>query len=390
MIGIDKKGWKKVKFGDVCRNLNVTIKSPMHDALNRVIGLEHIIPGNLHIESWNDISEGTTFTKTFKAGHVLFGKRRAYQKKAALADFDGICSGDILVFEAIEEKLIPRLLPFLVSSDRFFEYAVKTSAGSLSPRTKFQDLAMFEFLLPPIDQQDKLAELLWAGQLSEQTLTAVLAKSKLLYSAALNKYFGRRPEDKKSSRLVSLDDVCDISGGSTPSRNNKSFWDGNIPWLTPTDVTNQNEIEIDRTSEFISDAGLKAISNKLYPPGSILFCSRATIGAAVINKVPMATNQGFTNFICKEGVEPYYLYFYLQYLKDELLKLAGGSTFPEISKSAFRRFKIQLHCHTDQLEISRTIQEILKVVKGIEQSLTMFKKSQNGLTSKIFKSDEIY
>jgi type I restriction enzyme S subunit len=164
MIAIDKKGWKKVKFGDVCRNLNVTIKSPLHDDLYRVIGLEHIIPGNLHIESWNDISEGTTFTKTFKAGHVLFGKRRAYQKKAAFAEFSGLCSGDILVFEAIEEKLNPRLLPFIVSSDSFFDYAVKTSAGSLSPRTKFQDLAMFEFLLPPMDQQEKLAELLWAGE----------------------------------------------------------------------------------------------------------------------------------------------------------------------------------------------------------------------------------
>ncbi len=163
MKQLDKKGWKKVRFGEVCRNLNVTVKSPQENGYVKVIGLENIESGSLHIKTWGDIADGTTFTKTFEPGHVLFGKRRAYLKKAAVAEFKGLCSGDILVFEAIEKVLHPKLLPFIVSSDRFFEFAVKTSAGSLSPRTKFQDLVNFEFSLPPIDQQEKLAELLWAG-----------------------------------------------------------------------------------------------------------------------------------------------------------------------------------------------------------------------------------
>jgi restriction endonuclease S subunit len=165
MKQLDKKGWKKVHFGDVCRNLNVTVKSPEENGYDKVIGLENIESGNLHISTWNDLAEGTTFTKTFEPGHVLFGKRRAYLKKAAVAEFKGLCSGDILVFEAVTKALNPKLLPFIVSSDRFFEHAIKTSAGSLSPRTKFQDLANFEFSLPPIDQQEKLAELLWAGNI---------------------------------------------------------------------------------------------------------------------------------------------------------------------------------------------------------------------------------
>ena len=163
MKKLDNKGWKKVRFGEVCRNLNVTVKSPEQNGYDKVIGLENIESGSLHINTWGDLADGTTFTKTFEPGHVLFGKRRAYLKKAALAEFKGLCSGDILVFEAITKVLHPKLLPFIVSSDRFFDYAVKTSAGSLSPRTKFQDLANFEFSLPQFNQQEKLAELLWAG-----------------------------------------------------------------------------------------------------------------------------------------------------------------------------------------------------------------------------------
>lgn len=163
MKTIDKKGWKKVMFGEVCSNLNVATQDPNAMGIDRYVGLEHLETENLRITSWGNVADGTTFTKTFKPGHVLFGKRRAYLKKAAVADFKGLCSSDILVFEANEKMIEKRLLPFLISSDRFFEYAVQTSAGSLSPRTKFQDLAKFEFLLPPKDQQAKLADLLWAS-----------------------------------------------------------------------------------------------------------------------------------------------------------------------------------------------------------------------------------
>jgi type I restriction enzyme, S subunit len=163
MNTIVKKGWKKVMFGEVCSNLNVATQDPNAMGIDRYVGLEHLETGNLRITSWGNVADGTTFKKTFKPGHVLFGKRRAYLKKAAVADFKGLCSSDILVFEADEKVIEKRLLPFLISSDRFFEYAVQTSAGSLSPRTKFQDLAKFEFLLPPKNQQAKLAELLWAA-----------------------------------------------------------------------------------------------------------------------------------------------------------------------------------------------------------------------------------
>ena len=162
-LHIDKTHWKKYKFDEVCRQVNEATKDPQAEGLDHVIGLEHIEPNNLHITQWDTLEKETTFTRKFRKGQVLFGRRRAYQRKVAYAEFDGICSGDILVFEAIKDVLLPELLPFLIQSEGFFQKALATSAGSLSPRTKFKELADYEFLLPPKAEQKRLAELLWAA-----------------------------------------------------------------------------------------------------------------------------------------------------------------------------------------------------------------------------------
>src|SRR5688572_29904121 len=91
------KGWQWVRFGDVAHNVKVTESNPKEAGLERYVGLEHLEPRDLRIRSWGNIADGTTFNRVFRAGQVLFGKRRAYQRKAAVAHFDGICSGDIYV-----------------------------------------------------------------------------------------------------------------------------------------------------------------------------------------------------------------------------------------------------------------------------------------------------
>ena len=148
----------KVKLGDVAREYKSTVK----DAANLPnVGLEHLIPGEIELTQWSEDSDNT-FTKGFKKGQMLFGRRRAYLKKAAVAPFDGICSGDITVIEAIPEKILPELLPFVIQNNRLFDYAVEKSAGSLSPRVKWEHLKNYEFELPEIGQQKELVDLLWA------------------------------------------------------------------------------------------------------------------------------------------------------------------------------------------------------------------------------------
>lgn len=163
-LNLDKSTWTRVAFGDVVRNVNVTIKDPKAVGIERAIAMEHLDSGELKVSRWGSTENGTTFTRLVKAGQTLFGKRRAYQRKAAYADFDAITSGDILVFESDEGQLLRVFLPFLVQSDGFFDHALSTSAGSLSPRTNWRDLAKYEFLLPPLDEQQRLADLLWAAE----------------------------------------------------------------------------------------------------------------------------------------------------------------------------------------------------------------------------------
>lgn len=161
-LNLDKSTWIRVVFGDVVRNVNESVRDPEAAEIDRIIAMEHMDPGELKIQRWGSIENGTTFTRRVKPGQTLFGKRRAYQRKVAYAEFDAICSGDIYTFEATESQLLGEFLPFLVQSNEFLDHALGTSAGSLSPRTNWRDLVNFEFDLPPLDEQQRIADLLWA------------------------------------------------------------------------------------------------------------------------------------------------------------------------------------------------------------------------------------
>lgn len=175
-----KADWRTVKFGDVVKLSKARSQNPLADGIDRYVGLEHLEPGDLRVRSWGDVADGTTFTNVFKPGQVLFGKRRAYQRKVAVADFTGVCSGDIYVFETQDTSvLLPELLPFICQTDAFFEHAVGTSAGSLSPRTNWSSLADFEFQLPTTSQQSKLLQFLGATEALIATQKEAISSAKI-------------------------------------------------------------------------------------------------------------------------------------------------------------------------------------------------------------------
>lgn len=163
----------KVKLGEVAKEYKATVK----DTANLpVVGLEHLIPGQVELTQWSEDVDNT-FTKGFKKGQMLFGRRRAYLKKAALAPFDGICSGDITVIEAIPDKIMPELLPFVIQNENLFDFAVEKSAGSLSPRVKWEHLRNYEFELPDMAHQGELVELLWAMSRTRKAYQELVKKT---------------------------------------------------------------------------------------------------------------------------------------------------------------------------------------------------------------------
>ena len=188
-----KPGWRRVKFGDVVRLAKARSADPLADGIERYVGLEHLEPGDLRIRSWGNVADGVTFTSVFKPGQVLFGKRRAYQRKVAVADFSGVCSGDIYVLETKDpEVLLPELLPFICQTDAFFDHAVGTSAGSLSPRTNWTSLAEFSFVLPPTSEQRQLLNRLECQNAVKHGIEDSLHKLAIARKAALMDAF--RPD----------------------------------------------------------------------------------------------------------------------------------------------------------------------------------------------------
>lgn len=201
---ISKAGWTRVAFGDVVRLSKARVADPEAAGIERVVGLEHIEPGDLRIRRWGDVADGTTFTTLFKPGQVLFGKRRAYQRKVAVADFEGVCSGDIYVLEPANDRLMPELLPFLCQTDAFFDHAVGTSAGSLSPRTNWTSLASFEFLLPPIQEQARLVEALSAYRNADEALGVAADNLAATRSAYISHIIGQSGDAAEKVRVGSL------------------------------------------------------------------------------------------------------------------------------------------------------------------------------------------
>jgi len=151
----------KVCLGDVAREFREICKEDI--AKYPHVGLEHLDSGCIALSKWDSDKE-TTFTKKFYKGQILFGRRRAYLKKAVVAPFDGICSGDITVFEAIPSRIYPDYLPFIIQNDSFFDYAVGKSTGSLSRRAKWEFLKKYEFDLPSLEEQKRLADILWTAE----------------------------------------------------------------------------------------------------------------------------------------------------------------------------------------------------------------------------------
>ena len=175
-----------------------------------VVGLEHITPMQIQLTDWST-DKDNTFTKVFKKGDILFGRRRAYLKKAAFAPFDGICSGDITVISPIAEKIEPTLLPFIIQNDDFFDFAVEKSAGSLSPRVKWEHLKTYSFELPAMDKQRELAQILWAAEETKQSYKSLLQKTDDLVKAKFEEMFGdinlsRETEGKRLAEIVAIRD----------------------------------------------------------------------------------------------------------------------------------------------------------------------------------------
>lgn len=165
MINLNKAKWKTYNFSEISFNISERVE-PKQTDLDIYVGLEHLDSDCLHIKRKGNPSDVKGIKLRVYPGDIIFGKRRAYQRKAAIVDFDGICSAHAMVVRANPKIISPALLPHFMHSDLFMHRAVDISEGSLSPTIKWKILAQQQFKLPPLDEQKRIADLLWSIDLS--------------------------------------------------------------------------------------------------------------------------------------------------------------------------------------------------------------------------------
>lgn len=176
-------------------------------------------------------------------------------------------------------------------------------------------------------------------------------------------------------RELPLANLAAINSGGTPSTDRAEFWGGDIPWVTPTDITACKTNYLFETANRITKIGLHSCSARLLPAGAILFTSRATVGVSRIAGMPVCTNQGFKSLTPSAGMDGKFLFYQVQRLRVAFERYAAGSTFPEINKKDTGRVVIP---HPTDVQAQQKIATILSTIDtAIEQTEALIKKYQH-------------
>jgi type I restriction enzyme, S subunit len=233
-------GWRMARFGDMAASVSDRIDNPSEAGVEYYVGLEHLDPESLKIRRWGKPDDVEATKLRFKPGDIIFGRRRAYQRKLAVAEFEGICSAHAMVLRAREDVVLKDFLPFLMQSDMFFDRALQISVGSLSPTINWSALARQEFPLPPLTEQRRIADILWAAEDAFQYWTAVSASLDQSYTALLDSLFDPRSaaEQQRMSRwaVKPLSDVALLQTGLAKGKIHNGQEMLSLPYLRVANV----------------------------------------------------------------------------------------------------------------------------------------------------------
>jgi type I restriction enzyme S subunit len=386
-LKIDKSSWKKVKLGDVAFEYTKRINDPSKSGLERFVGSSNIGQWDFRVRSWDSTDSVTSAMKIFEENDYLLVRRSLYasdfRERAPRANFKGVCSGDILTIKENSKVIADGFLIGILNSPDLWKYVVAKGSGSITRRIKWRDLANYDFLLPPKDQQARLAELLWSGNEFIETLTKVSFANQKLKTALQRQYFENYSADKKL-QSISLSKIGKIYSGGTPNRKIKEYWNGLIPWVRTAEV---NYNVINNTEEFITEEGLKNSATKLVKVNSILIAmygEGVTRGRVALTGIPLTTNQACAVVEVEEIFKPEFLYYFLEYKYENLRALAHGANQQNLNLKMIKDFTVPLF----PLEIQeKVVKEIVLVDEANRNRRHLFHESislQKALINQIF------
>lgn len=234
----------KYKFEDIIFNITEK-KKPVEEDKYNYIGLEHLESGNLFISKWGSDTAPEGEKIVMKKGDVLFGKRRAYQKKVAISPIDGIFSAHGMVLRPKEDVICKEFLPFFISSEAFLNEAIRISVGGLSPTVNWKDIKELEFDLPSLAEQKVLAEKLWAAYEVKQSYLKMIAATEEMVKSQFIEMFGNPLSSVQRYPLKKLGNCCELN----PRRPNLTLKDTDKVSFVPMPAVSENGYLQDVTDE---------------------------------------------------------------------------------------------------------------------------------------------
>jgi len=304
----------------------------------------------------------------------------------ALADFEGITANTTYVLESKDpEILLPELLPFLMQAETFHEHSKRESKGSVNPYVNFSDLAWYEFALPPLEEQRRIAEVLQATQANSEAIRHTVASSKDVLDSFLETQLD--PKRQKWTE-ASIQDLFLVQSGGTPSRRKREYWGGSVPWVKTGEVRYQ---VINETEEKITEIGLKNSSAKLVPAGTVLvalFGQGPTLGRVGMLGIEAATNQACACIIPNNDQSIRFLYFFLQRQYERMRALARGANQPNLNLTIIKNLKVPLLPIEQQLEWVSRIEEISSAVTKAKARLDLHREFSKQLLASLLGREQ--
>lgn len=373
---LDKTGWQLFRFDQIANSVSERV-DPNNTDIEIYIGLEHLDSESIHIKRMGTPADVNGQKLKCYPGDIIFGKRRAYQRKAAIATTEAICSAHAMVLRANPEVIDPKLFPFFLHSDQFMHRAVDISVGSLSPTINWKTLREQEFLLPPKAQQVEIAELLWAMDETIQKASSVTLKIRRVFERHEKDFF----DAEDGFPTTTLGELVDIKSGESPSKFTFRDEGGGVPFYKVKDL-NFSTMYQEYAKEWV-----EPIPKKIVVSGSVIFPKR---GAAIMtNKVRITSEDCHVDTntmalrIRSEGVlSTEYLYYFLAYKK--LFKIADTSQIPQINNVHINPYEIHLPPISIQKEFCDTSNKILSQFSQNESYADQSRSLQNSLINQVF------
>jgi type I restriction enzyme M protein len=382
---IKRDAWQRLPFGAFAQNVNERVEpSQAGDAI--YVGLEHLDPQDLHIRRWGKGSDVIGTKLRFRKGDLIFGRRRAYQRKLAVAEFDGICSAHAMVVRARSDVVLPEFLPFLMISDRFMNRAVEISVGSLSPTINWTTLKLEEFALPPLAQQRRIAEILWAVDEVGQQQAAVVEYTAQLPLSFANHVTVLEGSELSNFRESSLGDVADVIDCKhrTPRFADEGIAvisPGNIKW-GPLDLTGCKKTSESEYSDLMDHCSVRE--------WDLVMGRNQTFGIASF----VQPNQKFvlgqdTVLIQPRELNSKYVYLALQssFVRSQIDRLSVGSTFKRVNLRDIRSLQIPRASVVMQHKAEQVVRQHLALVEAIQANQTAFRTMLVRLLNATFAED---